>query len=125
MREIYLIRHGQSQGNANKDIYKTTPDYALRLTEKGYSQALDRGIRIAQNILCIGEPAYFYCSPFYRTRDTLNGILDGMMKGFRERFPDNNNYLDYLEKFVKPSYMTWTETRITLNCCVLRSTMGT
>lgn len=86
MREIYLIRHGQSQGNANKDIYKTIPDYALRLTEKGRSQAINRGINIGKDILYPGESAYFYCSPFYRTRDTLDGVLNGIAKGWTQKF---------------------------------------
>lgn len=92
MREIYLIRHGQSQGNADKTIYKTTPDYALRLTEKGRGQAINRGVNIGKDILYPGEPVYFYCSPFYRTRDTLNGIIEGIVSNLDGHTKSNVYY---------------------------------
>ena len=31
-QNIFIIRHGQSQGNVDKNIYKTQPDYTLKLT---------------------------------------------------------------------------------------------
>ena len=34
-QNIILIRHGQSHGNLNKEIYKSIPDYALELTDEG------------------------------------------------------------------------------------------
>jgi phosphohistidine phosphatase SixA len=67
-KNIVLVRHGQSEGNVNKEIYKTKPDYALRLTPTGIEQALQAG-----NILYerLGKTLpQFYISPFWRTRDT-------------------------------------------------------
>ena len=65
---ICLVRHGQSEGNVNKAIYKTTPDYALRLTPLGVEQAIEAG-KVLRNMLGNTIPQ-FYVSPFWRTRDT-------------------------------------------------------
>lgn len=48
MKTITLIRHGFSDGNANREIYKTVPDYAIRLTKEGYMQSLERGAALAK-----------------------------------------------------------------------------
>jgi broad specificity phosphatase PhoE len=40
---IILIRHGESEGNLDNSLYKTTPDYALKLTQRGVSQAKQAG----------------------------------------------------------------------------------
>ena len=68
-RNIFIVRHGQSEGNINKDIYKTKPDYTLELTELGRMQAFDAGRKI-NDLICTGETSAFYVSPFYRTRQT-------------------------------------------------------
>ncbi len=71
---IWLVRHGESTGNVDKEIYKTTPDYALRLTQKGYEQALAVGKKIGEELK---GPIAFYTSSFFRTRDTYQGIIEG------------------------------------------------
>lgn len=68
-RNIFIVRHGQSEGNINKDIYKTKPDYTLELTKLGRQQAFEAGKKI-NDIICTGETSAFYVSPFYRTRQT-------------------------------------------------------
>lgn len=65
---IFLIRHGQSEGNVNKSVYREKPDYAVRLTEFGRKQASDSGKELAK--LLDGECVKFYTSPFWRTRET-------------------------------------------------------
>ena len=37
-QRIILIRHGESEGNINKEIYTQKPDYALYLTNKGIAK---------------------------------------------------------------------------------------
>lgn len=67
-KRIILIRHGQSEGNVNKQIYHTTPDYAVQLTDSGINQ-----VKHSANSLkaIIGEnPVAYYVSPFWRTRQT-------------------------------------------------------
>ena len=75
-KRIFLVRHGQSEGNANKSAYKDTPDYALRLTPKGRVQAQAVGFQISDLIKCGPEQpsAKFYISPFWRTRETYEEI---------------------------------------------------
>jgi len=68
---IYLVRHGESQGNVDKSIYKDVPDYALQLTPKGVEQAITVGSELSQLIPCGGIcDVQFYVSPFWRTRQT-------------------------------------------------------
>jgi broad specificity phosphatase PhoE len=71
-KNIVLVRHGQSEGNVNKEIYKTKPDYALRLTPTGIQQAQQAG-NILFERLGMSLPQ-FYISPFWRTRDTYHEI---------------------------------------------------
>lgn len=66
--KIILLRHGQSEGNVNKDIYVTKPDYALELTPEGKKQAELAGKEISN--LLGNYPIQFYVSPYWRTRQT-------------------------------------------------------
>lgn len=71
-KNIVLIRHGESVGNVDKEIYKTIPDYALQLTDKGKQQAIDAGNNI--KLLIGSDSVKFYISPFWRTRQTYEGL---------------------------------------------------
>ena len=71
-KRIILVRHGESQGNVNQEIYKTTPDYALHLTDKGQAQAKLAGEQIAA--LIGNESLQAYVSPWYRSRETFGEI---------------------------------------------------
>jgi broad specificity phosphatase PhoE len=59
---IILVRHGQSEGNANKEVYKDKPDYALHLTELGRHQAHESGKELKS--LIGDQTVKFYVSPF-------------------------------------------------------------
>ncbi|MDX1958226.1 MAG: histidine phosphatase family protein [Leptospiraceae bacterium] len=67
--KIFLIRHGESEGNVNRNIYSTKPDYKLLLTEKGKLQATEAGKKI--NNLLGSESLFCYVSPIWRTRETF------------------------------------------------------
>lgn len=71
-KNIILVRHGQSEGNVNKEIYRTKPDYALDLTPLGVEQAKTAG-QIIRGIVGVNVPQ-FYVSPFWRTRRTFENI---------------------------------------------------
>lgn len=73
-KRIILVRHGESQGNADPNHYETTPDYALSLTEGGHQQVRQAGQQIAE--LIGDETVRAYVSPWYRTRETFEGIVD-------------------------------------------------
>ena len=47
---IYLVRHGESEGNVDKELYKTVPDWKVPLTKKGVKQARVAGERILRDI---------------------------------------------------------------------------
>lgn len=71
-RRIILIRHGESEGNADREMYQTTPDYKLNLTDLGREQASEAGNTIKS---IIGDSSvYAYISPYYRTRQTFEEI---------------------------------------------------
>lgn len=83
---IFLVRHGQSEGNVNKEIHWTTPDWKIKLTEKGKSQAVEAGKKLLDMVeysdfddYDLSEPRGkigFYVSPYKRTLETLDGILE-------------------------------------------------
>lgn len=73
---IILIRHGESEGNFDKDKYRTVPDYALNLTQKGIEQAKQAGHEIRE-IIGI-ESLYVYHSPYFRTRQTFQYLKQGI-----------------------------------------------
>lgn len=72
-RNIILVRHGQSVGNANREVYKETPDPYLQLTPKGKQQAIDVGHDLTR-FINPETPVQFYLSPYWRTRQTFQGI---------------------------------------------------
>ena len=72
-KRIILIRHGQSEGNADPDVYKVKPDYVLELSDKGLNQAKEAGQEL-QHILN-NESMFFYVSPFWRARSTFEQIV--------------------------------------------------
>lgn len=72
IKNIFIIRHALSEGNANREAYKTRPDYAIRLTEKGVEQARTIGTRLNDfegNFL-------FFNSPYFRARQTLDHLKE-------------------------------------------------
>ena len=73
-KRIFLVRHGKSEGNLNKSIYKNVPDYAIQLTPVGENQALGVGKEIRQ--ITGTDFVKFYVSPFWRTRQTFQKIIE-------------------------------------------------
>ncbi|KAI0112135.1 histidine phosphatase superfamily [Nemania sp. FL0031] len=74
-RLIIIIRHGQSEGNKNRDIHQTIPDHRVKLTPDGWAQARDAGRRL-RAMLRPDDTLQFYTSPYRRTRETTEGILE-------------------------------------------------
>ncbi|HEX8515155.1 MAG TPA: histidine phosphatase family protein [Bacteroidia bacterium] len=71
-KRIILIRHGESEGNVDRLVYKIKPDYALLLSDSGKEQAKNAGKELKKIIG--GETSHFYVSPFWRTRETFEYI---------------------------------------------------
>ncbi|RWA08107.1 hypothetical protein EKO27_g6998 [Xylaria grammica] len=74
-RLIIIIRHGQSEGNKNREIHQTIPDHRVKLTPDGWAQAHDAGRRL-RAMLRPDDTLQFYTSPYRRTRETTEGILE-------------------------------------------------
>jgi len=72
-QNIFIVRHGQSVGNVNKEVYRDIPDYALQLTDLGHTQAYETGKELAK-LVDPAIPVQFYVSPFWRTRQTFLGV---------------------------------------------------
>lgn len=72
-KRIILIRHGESEGNCDRNVYSQKPDYALLLTEKGKQQATHAVMRLQE--LVANEEVQFYVSPLFRTQQTYQQIV--------------------------------------------------
>ncbi len=70
---IFLIRHGESEGNVDLNLYAQKPDYQLLLTDKGKLQADEAGRKL--NGVIGDQPVRFYISPLWRTRMTFENIV--------------------------------------------------
>jgi broad specificity phosphatase PhoE len=97
---IFIVRHGQSQGNVDKEIYKNVPDYALQLTDLGHKQSEEAGKKtnhiitdISYRLPLAGNHYYtpsvqYYVSPFWRTRQTYLGIKKYLTPSVEKYYED-------------------------------------
>ncbi|EGW31843.1 uncharacterized protein SPAPADRAFT_62454 [Spathaspora passalidarum NRRL Y-27907] len=87
---ILIVRHGESEGNCDKSVNRYTPNHLVQLTENGHFQALAAG-QVLRKFLqdesfvnnCMNEKRnplsiMFYTSPYLRTRQTCNNIIEGI-----------------------------------------------
>lgn len=79
-KRIILIRHGESQGNVDWNIYYKIPDYAIYLTDKGIQQAKEVGQKIKDIIQW--EDYCIYYSPYFRARQTKDEALKNLGSSF-------------------------------------------
>lgn len=110
-RRIVLVRHGESEGNADDSVYEREPDHALRLTDTGRRQAEAAGARLRE--LFGQEQVSVYVSPYRRTLETLRVFdLDPALIRVREeprlREQDWGNWQDrddvQLQKAYRDAY---------------------
>ncbi|KAB8222791.1 histidine phosphatase superfamily [Aspergillus novoparasiticus] len=76
-RMIILIRHAQSEGNKNREIHQTIPDHRVKLTPEGHRQAHEAGSKL-RALLRPDDTIHFFTSPYRRTRETTEGILQSL-----------------------------------------------
>lgn len=74
-RLVIIIRHAQSEGNKDKTIHQHTPDHRVGLTEEGHDQAREAGRKLRQ-LLRNDDTIHFFISPYRRTRETTEGMLE-------------------------------------------------
>ena len=77
MKNIFLVRHGESLANVNKAIHHTTPDHAIPLSGRGQLQARAAGEAL-KGLAHVGpdESLRIWTSPYARTRQTAALIED-------------------------------------------------
>lgn len=75
MKNIYIVRHGESNGNIkNVDSGNYVIDTSIELTEKGILQAKQAGVKL-NDVLGKKKIAIWF-SPFKRTKQTTAAIID-------------------------------------------------
>ena len=85
-RRIILVRHGQSEGNADQMEYSRTQDYKLNLTETGREEAKNAGRKISS--LIGGDGLHVYVSPYFRTRQTYDEISKSVSQNVTQTTED-------------------------------------
>lgn len=84
---LFIVRHGESIANIHKDLgvkpgYEEMRDAIVPLTRWGYEQAVEAGCFLREQYL--HNPAYagrrlrIIHSPYLRTRQTMQGLLEGL-----------------------------------------------
>ena len=99
---IIIVRHGQSEANVDRTLHAHKPDYRMNLTPAGHEQAKAAGAKIAALIGHKPKNLAIYCSPYFRTRQTRDGILSNFRpeeiycnyEDPRLREQEFGNYLD-------------------------------
>lgn len=84
MKNIYLVRHGESLANIDPKVFHTIPDHAVPLSEKGMKQAQMSGQALCELLPqeVISEKLRIWTSPYKRTRETAKIILSQLQKRF-------------------------------------------
>lgn len=77
---ILLVRHAESTGNVDSNAYRTTPDHMIALTDRGHEQAKAAGLFLKDWLAAHPpqNPPRLWCSPYVRTRQTLDGMRAAM-----------------------------------------------
>ena len=101
MLTIKLVRHGESEQNCGKVTSQDVGDHAIPLSALGHEQARDAGRRIGRDYLSC---ALVYASPYRRTRETLQDLLDGAAEGGADLREDLRVYEDPRLREVEHGY---------------------
>lgn len=99
---ITLVRHGESASNLYDpesfvDVphnLRGTPNHRVPLTPKGHEQARATGAALARRFPQGFD--YIYSSPYLRTRETLDGLLEGFPGAWRARLDEHHVRRDIL-----------------------------
>ena len=82
MNRIFLVRHGESEGNVDQARYKVKGDHKIELTERGRRQAHAAGQFLADyyssSRLGVPGSVRLWTSPYTRARQTSAGIVNAL-----------------------------------------------
>jgi broad specificity phosphatase PhoE len=71
---IKLVRHGESLANVGVENPQSLGDHRVGLSPRGVEQSCEAGRLLGRRFV---ERSLVYCSPYERTRETLQGLLRG------------------------------------------------
>lgn len=75
-KKIFLIRHGESVANNDRNIYHQLSNHKIPLSVNGMKQAQECGKQLRDKL--VSKNIFFYLSPFLRTKQTFKNILDNL-----------------------------------------------
>jgi|TARA_B110000263_G_C15264242_1_gene490328 broad specificity phosphatase PhoE len=84
---LFLIRHGESEGNALRVVQGQGGDYALTVVGKGQAQSVGK-------LLATLPVISFFCSPLRRARETAELIVDSLAESISEASLNNSITFD-------------------------------
>lgn len=102
--KIYLVRHGESMGNIDKNVHHTTADHAISLSDNGKKQAFSAGLFLKNELKenCRGEKVRIWTSPYRRTRQTSKQIMKALglkwndyLDGTKPRMPSLQSKMSF------------------------------
>ncbi|MGE3769332.1 MAG: histidine phosphatase family protein [Bdellovibrionales bacterium] len=84
---LYLMRHGQSEANVDKNVYRQKPDHAIALTPLGLAQASEAGAFLAKHFdeKTSEAPCIILRSPYERARQTEERVANAIQSHYSER----------------------------------------
>lgn len=78
MGKIFLVRHAQSESNADPRVLIGKTNIGVHLTDTGILQAREVGIGLAQYLNETKESIKIWNSPYFRTRETAQHIKESL-----------------------------------------------
>lgn len=85
IKNIYLVRHGESLANVDKTVHFDLPDHRIALSDLGKRQAHAAGVALSTllakhhgEMLCARTKTALWVSPYDRTRQTADGLQSGL-----------------------------------------------
>jgi broad specificity phosphatase PhoE len=98
---LYIVRHGETEGNVMPAKYRDISDHAIMLTDKGRDQARRAGVFLADLLYSKYEAspllfshARIWHSPYYRTRLTAADIIYEIGQKFGAKRKGRISYLE-------------------------------
>lgn len=98
VKNVYLVRHGQSLANLDVTVYKDTADHAVPLSDRGHRQAKAAGAALRELLKDqLDVPTRIWVSPYLRTRQTADGLEAGIDSAAFKRL-DRREHINLCEQ---------------------------
>lgn len=80
MSKIFLVRHAQSESNADHKVLINKTNIGVTLTKTGILQAREAGLGLVEYLNNTNETIKIWNSPYFRTRETAQHIKEAFNK---------------------------------------------